>query len=292
MLRDQPMIIHEGIFSEYDDAEIIVFGIPFDGTVSYRPGTRFGPQMIRTELDGLETYSPYLEEDLMDYRICDLGDLPLPFGNTKKVIKVIEQETDEMLDHHKKTLAVGGEHLISYPLIKAYAKKYPQLNVIHFDAHADLRDDYLGEKLSHATVMRRVLDGLDSRKLWQFGIRSGTKEEFDFAKNNTNMVRFSLNDIQKAIEGIGDEPVYVSLDLDVLDPSIFSGTGTPEPGGATFNELMEAIKQLTKLNVVGGDIVELAPHYDQSGVSTMVACKVLRELLLVLAKNLNKIKNN
>jgi agmatinase len=285
MLRDQRPIMHEGITSEYKESDIVVLGIPFDGTVSYRPGTRFGPQMIRNEIDGLETYSPYLEKDLTDSLVCDLGDLPLPFGNTVKVMALIEQEIGSLLQDGKKTLAVGGEHLVAYPVIKAYAEQYPTLNVIHFDAHADLRDDYLGERLSHATVMRRVVECIDGKKLWQFGIRSGTKEEFEYAKTHTNLYKFLLDDIGEAVEAIGNEPVYLSIDLDVLDPSIFSGTGTPEPGGVSFAELMGAIKTMMGLNVVGADIVELSPHYDQSNVSTLVACKVLREILLVLANN-------
>ncbi|QUI21700.1 agmatinase [Vallitalea pronyensis] len=285
MLKDQRAIIHEGILSEYDQSQVVVFGLPFDGTVSYRPGTRFGPQMIRNELDGLETYSPYLDKDMVDYSLCDLGDLPLPFGNTEKVMTLIEEEVGTLLEDGKKLLAIGGEHLVSYPVIKAHLKKYKDLHIIHLDAHADLREDYLGESLSHATVMRRVYEQLNTGKIWQFGIRSGTKEEFQFAKTHTKMHPFDLKGLDKAVHEIGQDPVYVTIDLDVLDPSIFSGTGTPEPGGATFKELMEAMGQLTRLNIVGGDLVELSPNYDQSGVSTLVACKVLRELSLVLANH-------
>lgn len=285
MLKNQRVIMHEGILGEYEDSKIVVFGIPYDGTVSYRPGTRFGSQMIRNEIDGLETYSPYLEKDLTDFCICDLGDLQLPFGNTQKVMELIEKETSIILEDNKKTLAIGGEHLVSYPLIKSHIKKYNNLHIIHLDAHADLRDEYLGEKISHATVMRRIYESLETKNLWQFGIRSGTRDEFKFANQKTNMYKFSLDGIKEAIIDIGDEPVYISIDLDVLDPSIFSGTGTPEPGGVTFEALMKAIKAMMHLNVVGGDIVELAPNYDQSGVSTLVACKVLRELLLVIADN-------
>lgn len=285
MLKDQRPIIHEGILSEYDQSQVVVFGLPFDGTVSYRPGTRFGPQMIRNELDGLETYSPYLDKDMADYPLCDLGDLPLPFGNTEKVMALIEEEVGTLLEDGKKLLAIGGEHLVSYPVIKAHLKKYKDLHIIHLDAHADLREDYLGESLSHATVMRRVYEQLNTGKIWQFGIRSGTKEEFQFAKTHTKLHPFHLKGFDKAIHAIGQDPVYVTIDLDVLDPSIFSGTGTPEPGGATFKELMDVMVKFTKLNIVGGDVVELSPNYDQSGVSTLVACKVLRELSLVLANH-------
>ncbi|MDA3925932.1 MAG: agmatinase [Kiritimatiellae bacterium] len=282
MLKDNTPVIHEGILSGYAESDLVIFGIPFDGTVSFKPGTRFGPQAVRQELDGLETYSPYLDRDLADYKLCDLGDISLPLGNTGKVMDLIECEAQSCVADGKKTLAVGGEHLVSYPLIKAYLEKYPDLHIVHLDAHADLRDDYLGEKLSHATVMRRVFDDLGTGKIWQFGIRSGTKEEFAFAAENTVMQKFDLGCIDEVIGVIGDQPVYLSIDLDVLDPSIFSGTGTPEPGGVTFKELMVALQQMTGLNIVGGDMVELSPHYDQSGVSTAVACKVLREMVLIM----------
>lgn len=282
MLKKQKHYEHEGIFSSYEDSELVVFGIPYDGTVSYRPGTRFGPTAIRNELDGIETYSPYQNKDLIDYRVCDIGDLHIPFGNTERILNSIEKGTREILEDNKKTLVLGGEHLITYPMIKAYADKYPSLNIIHFDAHADLRDHYLEEQLSHATVMRRSYECLQDGKLYQFGIRSGTREEFDFAKKFTQMQRFDLTGIEELAKKLGDAPVYVTVDLDVLDPSIFSGTGTPEPGGINFKELVEGILRLDGLNIVGGDLVELSPHYDQSGVSTAVGCKILRELAMVM----------
>ena len=288
MLKKQRYICHEGVQSDYTNCQVAFFGIPFDGTVSNRPGTRFAPQMIRTELDGLETYSPYLDKDLTDYQICDLGDLDLPFGNTKKVLNIIEEEVTSILEDNKKVLALGGEHLVSYPIIKAYAKKYKDLHIIHLDAHADLREDYLGETLSHATVMRRVFEVIEEGHLWQMGIRSGTKKEFEFAANHTNMYKFTLDRFEDVIKTIGNKPIYLSLDLDVLDPSILSGTGTPEPGGVNFQQLMNSIQSLMGLNVVGCDIVELAPNYDNSGVSTVVACKLLRELILILSNGLAK----
>lgn len=280
--------MHEGVHGQYEDSDVVIFGIPFDGTTSFRPGTRFGPQMIRQELDGLETYSPYLDLDLEDFSLCDMGDLVLPFGNTAKVMDLIENEVKGVIEDDKITMAIGGEHLISYPVIKAYLDKYPDMHIIHLDAHADLRADYLGETLSHATVMRRVYDCLGEGKLWQFGIRSGTKEEFEFAKKNTSMRKFDLKGMDSLYEKIGDEPVYVTIDLDVLDPSVFSGTGTPEPGGINFKELMAGLAHLRPLNIVGGDVVELSPHYDPSGVSTAVACKVLREMTLLLAESIRK----
>ncbi len=283
MLKDNDTIKCEGIFSEYREATAVVFGAPFDGTASFRPGSRFGPQAIRENMDGFETYSPYQDKDMADYAFCDVGEITFPFGNTKKVLDMIRTETDAMLEDGKKTVVLGGEHLVSLPVIESYLEKYPDMHILHFDAHADLRDDYLGEKLSHATVMRRVHEKLGNGKMWQFGIRSGTKAEFDFAKENTHMCRFELCNVEKAAKAIGDAPVYVTLDLDVLDPSAFRGTGTPEPGGVTFKELLDSLLSLEGMNIVGADIVELAPDYDSSGVSTAVACKILREMLLLMS---------
>ncbi len=283
MIKENDTIRCEGIFSEYKDASIVVFGAPYDGTASYRPGSRFGPQAIRENMDGFETYSPYQDKDMADYSFCDVGDIVLPFGNTKKVLSMIREETDVILEDGKKTVVLGGEHLVSLPVIESYLAKYPDMHILHFDAHADLREDYLGEPLSHATVMRRVYDKLQSGTLWQFGIRSGTKEEFQFARENTHMCRFELCKMEKAVKAINGAPVYVTIDLDVLDPSAFRGTGTPEPGGVTFNELLEALLDMEGMNIVGADIVELAPDYDTSGASTAAACKVLREMLLLMA---------
>lgn len=273
---------HEGIHSDYDPSQVVVMGVPFDGTVSFRPGTRFGPGAVRQELDGLETYSPYQNKDMADYQFCDVGDLLLPFGNTEKVMALIEEATREIIGDGKKSLTVGGEHLISYPVIKAHLDKYPDLHILHLDAHADLRQAYMGETLSHATVMRRVYDRMGSGQLWQFGIRSGTREEFAFGRAHTNLHPFDLEGIEAVVAAIGDKPIYLTLDLDVLDPSVFGGTGTPEPGGVTFNALLTGLMALKGANLVGADMVELSPHYDASGVSTAVACKLLREIILLL----------
>lgn len=273
----------EGINSTYDEAEIVVWGIPFDGTCSNRPGTRFGPSELRSELDGLETYSPYLNKSLEDYKYCDIGDLEISFGNTNKVMEGIYNSTISLLEDNKKLITIGGEHLISYSVIKAYIEKYKHIHVIHLDAHADLRNDYLDEKFSHATVMRLVYSMLRNGKMFQFGIRSGTKDEFEFGRQHTNLVFNSLAGIELLQQKLNNEPVYLSVDLDVLDPSIFPGTGTPEPGGINYKELLDGLVNLSGLNIVGADIVELAPHYDHSGVSNVVAAKTLREIALLMA---------
>ena len=267
---------------EYDDSDIVLFGAPFDGTTSYRPGTRFASAAIRNESYGIETYSPYLDLDLLDRRIFDAGDLEFGFGNTERVLNTIEEMTSVILEDNKKPLMIGGEHLVTLGSVRAVAKKYPELHIIHFDAHADLRDDYLGEKLSHATVMRRCHEILGDGRIFQFGIRSGDREEFQWAKEHVFMQKFNLDRIDPVVKALQDKPVYLTIDLDVLDPAVFPGTGTQEAGGVTFMELINALNKVFKLNIVALDMNELSPTYDQSGASTALACKLLRELLLQL----------
>ncbi|MCX7774380.1 MAG: agmatinase [Clostridia bacterium] len=273
-----------GFEHPYEEADLVVFGAPFDGTVSYRPGSRFGPSAIRNESFGIETYSPYQNADLTDIKGCDAGDLPLPFGDTRAALDMIHDFTKDILSDGKKPLMLGGEHLVTLPAVEAVLSKYPDLCIIHLDAHTDLREDYLGIKLSHATVIRRVWEKLGDKRIWQFGIRSGEKYEFEWARDHTFLTPFSLDGIQKALEVINKRPVYLTIDLDVLDPSVFPGTGTPEHGGVTFKEFMTFMMQLQGQNIVGADLVELAPHYDMSGISTAAACKILREVALVVAK--------
>lgn len=274
-----------GFDNEFDESQIVLFGAPFDGTTSFRPGTRFAPNIMRNDSFGLETYSPYLDKDMEDYKMFDMGDLDFPFGNPEKVIDMIEEAADEIVSSSKIPFMIGGEHLVTLGSVKSVYKKYPDLHIIHLDAHADLREDYMGQKLSHATVLRRCHDFLGDDKIYQFGIRSGTKEEFHWAKEHVSMNPFNLDGLKETVEKLKDKPVYITIDLDVLDPSAFPGTGTIEPGGISFKDLIEAFKLFNNLNnIVGMDAVELSPHYDQSGMSTAVACKVIREMALIAVK--------
>lgn len=275
-----------GCDSDYQDAEIVLFGAPFDSTTSFRPGARFGSAAIRHESFGLETYSPYQDKDLEDTCVFDCGDLELCFGSAESALSDIEKRTDEILGDKKLPIMIGGEHLVTLGAVRAVLKKYPDLHIIHFDAHADLRDDYLGAKLSHACVMRRCYELLGDGKIHQFCIRSGERSEFAFAKEHTDMHPFSFNKLTEVVEELqkSNTPVYFTIDLDCLDSSVFPGTGTPEAGGVSFMELLNAIIQVSGTNVVGADINELAPMLDASGVSTATACKVLRELILALYK--------
>lgn len=269
-----------GCDNEYDEAKMVIFGAPFDSTTSFRPGTRFASKAMRSESFGIETYSIYQDKDLEDMSIFDGGDLELPFGNPQKALDQIEEFTSEIINDDKVPCMIGGEHLVTLGSVRAVAKKYPDLHIIHFDAHADLRDSYLGETLSHASVMHRVWDIVGDNKIFQFGIRSGDREEIYWGKDHVYTSKFNFTGLEEVIEKLKGKPVYFTIDLDVLDPSVFPGTGTPEAGGVTFMQLLGAILKVSKLNIVGMDVNELSPIYDQSGSSTALACKVLRELLL------------
>ncbi|XMB72189.1 agmatinase [Mycoplasmatota bacterium WC30] len=269
--------------SQYSESDVVLFSVPLDTTTSYRPGTRFAGNAIRVESIGIEWYSPYMDMDLNDFKTSDIGDLELPMGDVSKSLEIIQKTAEEIINDNKLPMMVGGEHLVTLPVIKALAKKYPDLRIIHFDAHTDLRDEFLGMKLSHATVLRRCHDILGDNRIFQFGIRSGDKHEFEWAKSHTHLQKFTLEGLEEIVETIKNYPVYITIDLDVLDPSIFPGTGTPEPGGLTYKELLSGIMSLVKLNnVIGADIVELAPMLDNSNVSTIVAAKTLREMILLL----------
>lgn len=275
-----------GADSTFEDSRIVIFGAPYDSTTSFRPGTRFGPAGVRSESFGIETYSPYQDRDLeTDVAVHDAGDLELPFGAPDRALAMIEAKADEILSAGKIPFLLGGEHLVSLGAVRAAAKKYPDLHIIHFDAHADLREDYLGVRLSHACVMRRCHDLLGDGRIWQFGIRSGTRDEFAFMREgHVTTEPFSVNTLASLSFPEGT-PVYLTVDLDVLDPSEFPGTGTQEAGGLRFTELLSALTEiLRRFNVVALDNVELSPGLDASGRSTALACKILREQLLSLAR--------
>ena len=271
-----------GCDASYEDAKIVLFGAPFDSTTSFRPGTRFGPSAMRHESFGLETYSPYQDKDLTDYAVFDSGDLELCFGSQEMALRDIEARAETILADGKFPLLLGGEHLVTLGAVRAAAKRYPDLHIIHFDAHADLREDYLGARLSHACVLRRCHDLLGDGRIHQFCIRSGDREEFRFAKAHTELHPFTFDGLEETVERLKGLPLYFTIDLDCLDPACFPGTGTPEAGGVTFPQLLKAIQTVAKANVVGADVNELSPMLDASGASTAMACKVLRELLLAL----------
>ena len=275
-----------GCESSFAQASVVLYGAPFDSTTSFRPGARFGPSAMRHESFGLETYSPYQDKDLMDIRVFDSGDLELCFGSSELALSDIENRTKEILKAAKLPVLLGGEHLVTLAAVRAVFHEYPDLHIIHFDAHADLRDDYLGTKLSHACVLRRCYELLGDNRIHQFCIRSGEREEFQFAAQHTDFHPFTFDGLKETVQELKEKkvPVYFTIDLDCLDPSAFPGTGTPEAGGVSFLQLLDAIRTVAQANIVGADLNELAPMLDVSGVSTATACKVLRELLLAIAK--------
>ena len=277
-----------GCDASYDEAQIVLFGAPFDSTTSFRPGARFGSSAIRHESFGIETYSPYQNKDLTDLPIFDSGDLELCFGSAEAALQDIQTHTENILQDRKFPLMVGGEHLVTLGAVRSVAAWYPDLHIIHFDAHADLRQDYLGATLSHACVIRRCHDILGDGRIHQFCIRSGDRAEFAFAQTHTDMHRFDFSGLTEIVQKLKERnsPVYFTIDLDCLDPSVFCGTGTPEAGGVNFVQLLDAIKQVSCTNLVGADINELAPMLDVSGASTAIACKILRELLLAIGSRL------
>ncbi len=275
-----------GCDGEYSQARIALYGAPFDSTTSFRPGARFGSSAIRHESFGIETYSPYQDKDLADLCLFDSGDLELCFGSPEQALSDIEKRADEILSDGKLPLLLGGEHLVTLGAVRAVLRRFPDLHIIQFDAHADLRDDYLGARLSHACVMRRCHDLMGDGRIHQFCIRSGESEEFAFAKAHTDIHPFGFDGLAETVEKLkkSQAPVYLTIDLDCLDPSAFPGTGTPEAGGVSFVQLLEAMLKVGEANVVGADLNELAPMLDPSGVSTAMGCKVLRELILALYK--------
>lgn len=263
-------------------SKVVLWGVPLDETTSFRKGTCAGPERVRLLSYGIETYSPIFDRDLTEVKFLDAGDILLPKGDLKKSLDNIEKFAFGFLKRGYKLLTLGGEHLISLPLIKAASLVFPNLKVIHLDAHADLRERYLGNGLSHASVMKRVCDFLPASNLFQFGIRSGSKDEFEFAKKNTHFFPFSLKGIEDLISILSSAPIYLSIDIDVIDPAFAPGTGTPEPNGVTPKELFEFVYKLKGLNIVAADIVEISPPNDVSDITSLLGAKLVREILFLL----------
>jgi agmatinase len=268
----------------YDESSVVLYGMPMDWTVSYRPGSRFGPARIREVSIGLEEYSAYLDRELEEVKFFDAGDIPLPFGNPQRSIDMIEDYIDQLLSDGKIPFGMGGEHLVSWPVMKAVAKKNPDLAIIHMDAHTDLREEYEGEALSHSTPIRKIAEHIGPENVYSFGIRSGMKEEFKWAKENgMHISKFEvLEPLKEILTKLEGRPVYVTIDIDVLDPAHAPGTGTVDCGGITSRELLASIHAIAHsgVNVVGADLVEVAPIYDPSEQTANTASKLIREMLL------------
>ena len=276
----------------YDKSDLILLGIPMDYTASNIPGSRFAPKRIRELSYTLENYSPIFD-DFIDEKFYDAGDIVLPWGNTGKSIKFIEETAKGILADGKKIVSIGGDHLITYPVVKEYAEKYKDLVVLQFDAHTDLREEWNNEKYSHATVLRLVHDMIKKGSLYQFGIRSGSKEEFDFAKKHCHIDKNNVYEpLKKVLGNLSNKDVYITIDIDVLDPAFAPGTGYIEAGGISSKELLDSVSILlleSNVNVVGADVVEVCPPTDNSDRTSAIAAKLLREIIIGMAKN-NKMK--
>ena len=283
-------------FAEFSDTvysnALHILGFEFDGTACFRKGTVNGPNAFRAVSDGIETYSPYLDLDTQDLpTFYDLGNLvaiddsgeqswDIPTAQFQQIFNDLDLKANNI-----RTLVLGGEHSISYAPIKRYLECYPDLVLLHLDAHADLRDGYLGYHYSHASIIRRSLDHFqEGHQLIQYGIRSGTKEEYQWMHANQT-IKTSRQAFLEAVRNIpNDRPVYLTLDLDYFDPSFLPGTGTPEPGGEDFHSFISLMKILRNKHFVGADVVELSPEIDPTGNSDVFATKVLRELILLLGQ--------
>lgn len=266
--------------ASFKESKIVILGCPYDGSASFRSGARFGPSAVRKASWGIETFSPYFEKDLSELSIHDMGDLELPQGEKKLSLALIRKALRKILSEKKFPILLGGDHLITLPIVEEILRVYPHLHLLQIDAHTDLREDYLGETLSHSTVMRKLVDRLGEGRLFQVGIRSGTEEEFKFAKKLKSIVSSDRGSLRSTVRHLRNKPVYISLDLDVIDPSLLPGVGTPEPGGFTFERVISLLKELQPLHVIGFDMVELTPDYDPTQISSITASVILREMIL------------
>ncbi len=270
-----------GSINDYTEAEAVILGLPMDYTVSFRPGARLGPERIREVSYGLELYSWHLDRSLADLKYYDGGDLNLPYGNVRASLEAIRTAVATMLKDGKFPICLGGEHLVSWGVFQAVYEHYPDLVVLHFDAHADLRAEFFGESDSHATVVGNIARALGPKRVYQFGIRSGEKEEFLFAQEYTHLYSERIfPGLEEVVPQLGDKPVYVTLDIDVVDPAFAPGTGTPEPGGCTSAEILRAVHMLGAANVVAFDLVEVAPQLDASDITPLLGAKIVREAML------------
>lgn len=281
------LIRREQFLAAGDDpnAPVVLLGAALDVTTSFRPGTRFGPARIRAVSDGLEEYSPSLDKDLADVPFYDAGDIDLSPGNTPASLDAIEAAVADVVGRGQLPIVLGGEHLMTLGAVRGVLQHVPDVAVIQFDAHADLRDDYLGEKLSHATVIRRVAELIGPERVYQLGIRSGTGEEFRYGHQHTHFHPLPLGGgladlAEQVADAVGDRPVYITVDIDVIDPGFAPGTGTPEPGGVSPGELLRALYKLQRLRVVGIDLVEVCPPQDASDVTSLLAAKLVREAIV------------
>ena len=281
--------IFMGAQRDIDQCRVSLLGVPYDGTCCFRPGARFGPSAIREDSYGIETYCPQLDLDLEDINFTDIGSLDVPLGDAELTLDYISDATNILLKNNLKPLIIGGEHSITIGIIKSIITNYPDLIMLQLDAHADLRDEWLGSKFSHACTMKRCLEILPSKKIFQIGIRSGTKSEFLEMNNTKRLIQHTLGEnaksLEEALKSFKGRPIYLTFDLDWFDPSVMPGTGTPEPGGYFWGDFAAIINVIKSHNLIGADVVELSPKLDNTGISSILAAKVIRSLIMLLDKS-------
>jgi len=282
-LFDSDGAIYMGSQRDPAGCRVGLFGVPYDGTTSFRPGTRFGPAAVREVSNGLETYCPELDRDLLDLAFADLGAVDIPYGAPDPVVAAVRDATTTVLELGLRPLMLGGEHSISSGAVAAVAAQHPDLVLVQLDAHADLREEWLGARHSHACAMRRCLEVLPSGELRQIAIRSGTRAEFSELRSSGRLVPIAA--MAEALRPLRGRPLYLTVDLDWFDPAVMPGTGTPEPGGFHWGDFAVLVAELRQHRLVAADVVELAPQLDPSGVSAVLAAKVTRSLLLLLGCN-------
>ena len=261
-----------------------IIGVPFDSTTSYHSGARLGPIVVREASFGFEKYNTIFNKDLTA-TFYDFGDVNVVPGNCQKTCKIVEDTVNELLDLAIKPITIGGEHSASIGVIKALTEKYEKLTVIHLDAHRDLAFEFIGEKYSHATVMRRAHEM--GAGLVQIGIRSSSKDEEEFVKSTYDIQTFKNRDVHKHMDAIEyyltniDGPIYISIDMDVMNPAIAPSVGNPTPGGLFVSEVENILETLCRKNIVGFDVVETATN--KLGEQTaVVAAKIIYDFLTLV----------
>lgn len=262
--------------------DAVILGVPYDRTQSYRRGAALGPQAIREASQSIESYSPALDRDLEELRLTDLGDLPVNDLEPPTMVAAVERAISS-LGATALPVVLGGDHTLTVGAVRALAAQHPHLMLVQFDAHADLRDVYEADSWSHACAMRRAWEILGDGRIVQLGVRSGTREEFSFARERCRWSLGALTVPETVFRELRQSPVYLSVDIDVLDPACAPGTGNPEPGGPVFRELLEALRLLRGMRVVGIDITEVSPPHDPSGITAVAAATLVRELALLFA---------
>ena len=277
--------------------DVGVVGVPFDGGTSYRPGARFGPSAVRQGSRLLRPYNPALESLPFELaQVVDVGDIACTPFSAEEAVAQIEAGADALLEGGGRLLAIGGDHTIALPLLRSTARRHGPLALVHFDAHLDTWDTYFDAPVTHGTMFRRAFEEnlLVEDHSIHVGIRGPVYGHADLADDKRfgfRTIRASDIDdlgidgtIEAITERAGDLPVYLSVDIDVLDPSFAPGTGTPEIGGLTSRELLRVLRGLTGLHLVGADVVEVAPAYDHAEVTALAAATVIFDMIALLAR--------